>query len=87
MKWNNSTECSSGENGQMPEQASDSKERKSKLNKKNLANGSCRSRNENSSWEPKGTPPMPPPPRNKAYEPLVSLNKALFIGGGYLRFP
>ena len=42
------------------------------------------------SWEPKGTPPMPPPPpRSKAllrdYQPLVSLNKALlgpyFLGG------
>ena len=41
------------------------------------------------SWESKGTPPMPPPPGNKAllrdYLPLVSLNKALlgpyFLGG------
>ena len=51
------------------------------------------------SWEPKGTPPMPPLPRNKAllraYSPSVSLNKAFlgpyFLGGwhwwGTLRFP
>ncbi len=45
------------------------------------------------SWESKVPPPkLPPPPINKAllrdYEnPLVSLNQALFLGGGYLRFP
>ena len=54
-----------------------------------------------SSWESKGIPPNATPPRNKAllrdYEPLVSLNKALYIRGliswggwlwgGTLRFP
>ena len=46
------------------------------------------------SWESKGTPPMPPPPGNKAllrdYLPLVSLNKALlgpYFLGGVARIP
>ena len=47
------------------------------------------------SWEPKGTPPMPPPQEIRLIRPLISLNKSLlgpyFLGGwlwgGALRFP